>query len=441
MHQTQLAITEIKRFIKRRKAILILAPLLLVSLSVTAAYMLPPKYESSITILVEKDETLNPMIQYTMAVAMASEDRLRSFNEIIYSRSTVNMLIDSLDLADENMASQERDDLIKEVRSNITTNLRASDSFSISFLNGDPELAQKGVTLLADHFIQTRLSLENRRNEQTVDFFENKLESLQASVEEREQRMMAQMQNDDQVVREDDSIQSDLDRVDSELSNIERSVTRTERSLNLLRDVNQGELEIKAIRELNLSGLPSGDEMRENLNQHRDYLQRYTPQYPQVRELSSKIHDLAEQMIVEIEADLFELQQERMYLQDQRTELRNQLEQTVVATQERSDARSDYEVYNTMLEEMKVKVEQARGTRELGDMAENQFVVIDSAIVPQNPAKPNKILLIAGGIMIGLFLGVVGAGVAELLDTTIRRPEDVKHFEIPVIAYIPSGKT
>lgn len=441
MYQTQLAITEIKNFIRRRKVILILAPALLLSLSVSAAYMLPPKYESSITILVERDETLNPMIQYTMAVAMASEDRLRSFNEIVYSRATINMLIDSLGLAPEHLERGERDELIRQVRSDIRTNLRASDSFSISYLNEDPEDAQKGVKLLSDHFIETKLSLENKRNEQTVEFFENKLDTLEQAVNEREERMMAQMQRDiEQTPRENRSLQTDLDRVESNMTEVDRNISRMERSLEVLRDISRGNRELEAIRELNLAALPSGSDMRDFLNRYRSYSQRYTSQYPQLKELEGTIYDLTERMVAEVEAELFEMQQELAFLQDQRSEMVRQLEQTAVTQQSRSGARSDYEVYKKMLDDMKVKVEQARSTRELGDRAQNQFVVIDEANIPEKPAKPNKTIMVAGGLMIGVFLGVVGAGVAELLDTTIRRPEDLKEFETPVIAFIPGNK-
>lgn len=440
MFHTQSAITEIKRFIKRRRVLLFLSPVLLVGISVAAALYLPPKYESSISILVDRDETLNPMIQYSMAVAMASEDRMRSFNEIIYSRSTMNMLIDSLGLDDETMTRAGRDDLRDKIRGDIRTNLRASDSFSISFLNRDPQLAQKGVELLADHFIQTRLSLENRRNDQTVDFFESKLEELEQAVEERGQRIMTQMQeNIDRQPREERSIQSDIESVDSEMNEIERRIGSLERSLEFIQSVNSGSREISDLRERNFSGIPSAGELRDLLNQHSDYTQRYTRQFPQVRETEAKIYDLLDRMAGEIDVELFEQQAEQMYLQEQRTELIRQLEQTAISQEQRSGSRSDYEVYKAMLDDMKVKVEQARSTQALGDRAENQFVVIDPAEVPEKPAKPNRTLLVAGGLFIGVFLGVVGAGIAEILDTTIRTPEDLKKFNRPVVAYIPSS--
>ncbi len=443
MHQTQFVVTEIKRFLKRRKIILILAPLLFTGLSVAAILYLPPKYESDISILVERDETLNPMIQFTMAVALASEDRLRSFNEIVYSRSTINMLIDSLGLDKERSNGGSREDLIRSVRRDISTNLRASDSFSISYLHNDPALAQKGVQLLADHFIQKRLSLENRRHEQTVDFFENKVEELQQSVREREQRVVAHLQQtleQDDIPREEQALQSDIDDIEDEIERLERRMERMEASLELLQEVNSGERHIEEIRELNLEELPSGMDMRERINRYRDYMQRYTAQFPGVRELVNQIHDLSERMITEIHAVLFDQNQERIYLLDKRSDLMERLEQTAFVQHQRAGSRGDLEVYKALLDDMKVKVEQARSSRDLGERAQQQFIVIDSPNLPEKPAKPDPLLVLGGGIFLGIFLGVVGAGFAELLDTTVRRPEDLAGFDVPVIAYLPSGK-
>jgi hypothetical protein len=81
--------------------LLVVTPLFFLGLSIASLQVIEPKYTSSTSILVQKEETLNPLVLYEMAVTIASEDRLKSFNEIIYSRSTMEMLIDSLELDEE----------------------------------------------------------------------------------------------------------------------------------------------------------------------------------------------------------------------------------------------------------------------------------------------------------------------------------------------------
>jgi uncharacterized protein involved in exopolysaccharide biosynthesis len=81
----------------RRRKLWIGVPLVVVSAICTVgAFILPRRYESNTTIWVQRDEILNPLVSFTMAVQLASEDRLRTFNEIVYSRQTIEALLDSL---------------------------------------------------------------------------------------------------------------------------------------------------------------------------------------------------------------------------------------------------------------------------------------------------------------------------------------------------------
>ncbi len=76
---------------------MLLIPIVVITvLCGSGSFLLRSKYESSTTILVQHDESLNPLISYAEAMSMASEDRLRTFSEIIYSRTTIQKLIDSL---------------------------------------------------------------------------------------------------------------------------------------------------------------------------------------------------------------------------------------------------------------------------------------------------------------------------------------------------------
>ncbi|MDZ7808666.1 MAG: Wzz/FepE/Etk N-terminal domain-containing protein [Gracilimonas sp.] len=163
MWQLDTIVSDLKSILKRRKRLLILIPLVMCLLGGTAAYLIPAKYHSSTSILVQKEETLNPLILYEMAVNMASEDRLKSFNKIVFSRTTVEMLIDSLNLDKDVKNNIERQRLIEKVKKNINTTFSGSDSFEIIYYDSDPYRAQKGVDIIANHFIKTRLDLENQQ--------------------------------------------------------------------------------------------------------------------------------------------------------------------------------------------------------------------------------------------------------------------------------------
>lgn len=441
VQQVQLAVSEVKRFYRRRKKVLILCPLLVLGLSLAAAFWLPNKYKSSITILVEKDETLNPMVRYNLAVALASEDRLKSFNEIIYSRSTMNMLIDSLDLATgEAETRKDREELIEKVKGNVHTSLNASDSFTITYFDTEPERARDAVRILSDYFIKTKLQLENKRNTQTVDFFQNKLEELRTTVEQREKELINKIESNVQnTPRENRGLQSNLEEIEDKMDNINISIRETQKRLETVSAVSSGERKLEALNQLNLSDLPSGERLNKLLGEYDEYSSKYTSEFPKVKELKRKVYEAIGKLKSELESILFDKKAQQSYLKDQQDAITRKIEQTTIAERRTNQSKMDFDIYRKLYDEMKVKLEQAKTSRDLGQKAKNQFVVIDPPVVPHDPAKPNRVLLAGGGLFLGLFLGIIAAAIAEFLDTTVRRPEDIQQFNKPVVAFIPEA--
>jgi len=60
------------------------------------------------------------------------------------------------------------------------------------------------------------------------------------------------------------------------------------------------------------------------------------------------------------------------------------------------------------------------------------------ADLPQEPAKPRPVLTIAGGMLAGLVLGIVGAFAAQILDPRLRREDQLRRaYSLPILARIP----
>jgi tyrosine-protein kinase Etk/Wzc len=64
-------------------------------------------------------------------------------------------------------------------------------------------------------------------------------------------------------------------------------------------------------------------------------------------------------------------------------------------------------------------------------------LIIDNARVPDNPAKPNRTLIVLVGLIIGFGLAFGFVFVRNYLDNTIKTPEDIQKRNINVLAWIP----
>jgi capsular exopolysaccharide synthesis family protein len=68
----------------------------------------------------------------------------------------------------------------------------------------------------------------------------------------------------------------------------------------------------------------------------------------------------------------------------------------------------------------------------------NNVKIIDYGKVPKAPAKPNRFLIITIGLLIGLGLGYGFALLRNILDVSVKSPEDLENIGISLIGWVPT---
>jgi len=441
---SQITLRDIITIFRRRRKFLVIPAVVITVLSTVGAFLMSNKYESAITILVQKDEILNPLISYQMAVAMTSEDRLRTFNEIITSYTMMKMLRDSLYAEDESEDGElDEQAALDAMRKKITTERRGSDSFRISFISSDPVRAQAAVALLADQFTKTILNVEGQRNEATVDFFEKKLAEIKTKFEASQQKVVAAVQARINVLPQDTrDLYGRLEGVQRQLVDFDSRMELYKEKLGDLKQFPAAittESGIQTLYNLQRANIPFADDLKTMLGKYDDITRKYKGRYPAVLRMEAQLSDLLVRIQNAIEIEMRKQEPTRWDLEKQRAALIEELKQTSINQKLDQDVESDYTIYKKLYDEMKVKLEQAITTRDLGKNASNQFIVIDPPLIPKTPTKPNRILIIINGFIIGLVVGAVFIIVVELVDTTIRSPRDMELYHKPIIAFITEG--
>jgi capsular exopolysaccharide synthesis family protein len=69
-----------------------------------------------------------------------------------------------------------------------------------------------------------------------------------------------------------------------------------------------------------------------------------------------------------------------------------------------------------------------------------RLTILHPASVPSSPIKPNKILNIGLGLIVGLLLGVGVAVLREVLDNTVKGPRDFDELGVAVLGLVPFDK-
>jgi succinoglycan biosynthesis transport protein ExoP len=441
---SQVKFREILAIYRRRKKFFFIPIAIITLLSIAGSIMMSNKYESFTTILVQRDEILNPLISYQMAITMASEDRLRTFAEVINSHSIIQQLKDSLYSDEKTDADEDEQAVIARIRTRIKTERRGSDSFRISYTSNDAVKSQRAVALLADGFIQTILGSEGQRNEQAVKFFEDKLSELRSKYESSQRKVVGALKSRIDVMPKDSKDRyTQVEVIEKQIQDFDTKITMYHEKLTDLKAFPaalETEPGRQTLYELQRAAVPFADELKITLAKYDDITRRYKGTYPEVLRVRGQLTDLLARIQKAIEGEIRKQEPTRWDLEQRRARLVEELKESSISQKLDQDMEGDYDLYKKLYDEMKIKLEQAITTRDLGRTATNQFMIIDPPLVPTQPTSPNRPLVIIGGMFVGLFLGFVTVIFKELLDTTIRTPRDIEVYGKPVIAFISESR-
>jgi uncharacterized protein involved in exopolysaccharide biosynthesis len=441
---SQVKFREILAIYRRRKKFFFIPVAIITVLSIAGAFLMSNKYESYTTILVQRDEILNPLISYQMAITMASEDRLRTFTEIINSHTTIKKLKDSLYSNEKTEVAEDEQAVLTRIRTRIKTERRGSDSFRISYMSDDAVKSQRAVSILADAFIQTILGSEGQRNEQAVKFFEEKMNELRTKYETSQRKVVGALKSRIDVMPKDSKDRyTQVEVIEKQIQEFDVKITMYREKLTDLKAFPaalETEPGRQSLYELQRAAVPFADELKLTLAKYDDITRRYKGTYPEVLRVRGQLLDLLTRIQKAIEGEIKKQEPTRWDLEQRRARLVEELKESSITQKLDENMEGDYDLYKKLYDEMKIKLEQAITTRDLGRTATNQFVIIDPPLVPTQPTSPNRPLVIVGGMLVGLFLGFVTVIFKELLDTTIRTPRDVEVYGKPVIAFISESR-
>jgi len=442
VYQTRQTVQKIKQLFKRRIKLLIITPIFFGLLSIAALYLIDPVFESSITIQVNDEETIDPLTFYGITVNTEPEDRFEAFDKIVYSRTSIEKLVDSLELGYNTKSETEEKALIESVREDITTQLTSSDLYEITYQNSSAQKARDGVVFLANHLVETRLRLEQKRNRETVKFFENKIRELEDIVENQETPRRAEAPSQ-QASIDRDVLQTRLQNIDNQLMQLEWQIIRQEDRIkkldNFLNSAAQ-DFSVKSLYSLSLDEVSVGQNLIGLLEKYEQMSQQFTENYPPLRSLQLQIVEAVRRTLPVIESNLSSLKIQQESLNQRRIRVINDMESAFVATQAKSNEQSDISIYQELYDEMKIKLEQARISHQIGDEITEKFSVTESPVVANEPVFPKRKVVIATGLILGIIFGGVFMVLAETLDTTIRSERDLE-LDKPVIAFLTDGKT
>jgi len=468
-----LTIQDYTGILKRRFWLILISAILFLGVGIGLTYIIPPRFMSKTLVLVERQQV--PEDYVTPVVTEDLGSRLASMREQILSRSRLQPIIEKFNLyAGRENTLDDRIILTQKAIGidPIPAGPYGMPGFYITFKAQDARTAQQVCSEITSLFVSENLNAREQSAEGTTDFLKQQLADAKAKLDDQDAKLAAfEERNFGALPDEEQGNMNTLQSLTSQLDAATQSLGRIQQEVTFLEALVAQQTQDSQSAESGPSG-SSVDERKTELNdlikQKQALEAQYTPDYPDVVEISRKIADLQAEIarasaapapapatstanrsdsprLLQLKAQLRAAQasmastkQEQARIEQQirtyqaRIESRPQVEEQY--KQVTRDHETALEFYNSLLKKMnESSMATALEQRQQGE----QFRVLDPANLPDEPSFPNPFVFAGGGLAVGLLLGLSIAALLEYRDTSLRNERDIWAFtKLPTLAVI-----
>jgi polysaccharide biosynthesis transport protein len=234
----------------------------------------------------------------------------------------------------------------------------------------------------------------------------------------------------------------DVIRLKSQIAALEQELGRQDSFRDTERELEQARADLAKAREIDTDEHPDVVRLTRQVALLEDQLKN-APSTPATPVAGEKPDNPA---YIQIQASREEARTERTSLIAQQTQLRARLAELEQRSAATPMIERDYSALMSDLESAQKKhaeVQQKQMEAQLGENLETErkgerFTLIEPPIEPQKPVRPNRILILALGIVLALGTAVGLMWLLEALDTRIRGRDDIiALLQVPPLAVIP----
>jgi polysaccharide chain length determinant protein (PEP-CTERM system associated) len=461
--------------LKRRWWIIAIPAIIFPIVGYGITFLVRPQYVSQTLVLVEQQKVPDSYVKPVITEDL--NGRLATMREQILSRSRLQPIIERFNLlANSNMSMDDRVDL---TRKNIDIRPIQSDlartgglpGFFISFKASDPRTAQLVCGEITSLFVNENLNERAASAQGTTDFLKGQLADAKAKLDEEDARLAKfQQAYAGKLPGAENSNTSMMTTLNTQLDASTQAIARMEQDKSYVESMLALQ-QSQATQNPERGGTsPQAEqvELDRLLAQQADLTSRYTEDYPDVVANKRAIAELRQRMakapppsvapapssapkatdpvsVQQLRAQLHAMEQGIAQKKRDQATIQGQLrtyEDRIAASPEveeeyksvTRDNQTSHAFYDDLLKKMNdSKMATDLEKRQQGE----QFRVMDEANLPEEPSFPKRGVFVAGGIALGLVLGLLTVGLLEYLDTALRSERDVWAFtKLPTLGVI-----
>lgn len=451
-------------FLRRLPYFLTIA-LIISAVSVIVAFTLPPAYVSRMQLIVESPQIPGELAAPTSATP--AQEQLQVVEQRLLTRANLLDIANRLQVLGD-QTGMNPDQIVQAMRARTVVDTSSGKNEAslmvVSFEAGSGEKAASVLNAYLTLIQQEDIESRTGRAAQTLEFFQQEVDRLSAELAERSADILAfKTANSDALpdsldyrLGQQTLLQERLGQMERDIFNLTSQRLRLVEVFNTTGQVVESRIEALTPEQRQL------EELRVQLN---DALAVYSAENPRVKMLQARIsqveaivraqpvdppEDTTQTGNSMLDFQLAEIDTRLASLQDQKTTVDKSLEK-LEATIKRTPANAirldeltlNYQNIQLQYNSAVDRLAKASAGERIEFMARGQKIsVIEPPATPNQPTKPNRLLIAGGGSAFGILAGLGLVLLLEVLNRSVRRPEDlVRALGVSPIATIPYVQT
>lgn len=442
---------------------------------ITLATVLPPVYEAQARLLVE-----SATIDTDGGGNVAPQERLQIIQQRVLTRASILEMVNRLDVyAPAEGEPRQRipaDEIVADMRQRISIAVTGGRDrrgsvdatiVNVGFSAANGALAADVTNEVVELFLTLNNEFVGTVVESNAAFYRQRVEELDRQLAEQSARLL-EFQN-----ANPNSLPESLTFRRSQQAAAQERLLQLQRTEEQLRDqrdtlvrVFEDTGRVEPLAQENARLTPEQRQLQQLVSERDVMLLTLAPTHPRVRQLETRIGALEQVVTAQLgaagdvdpnagqltqyELRLADLEGQLVFIAQQQTQVRNELEELRVSIEETPANAIALETMRRDMSNLREQYDRFVGLLAEAETAEfvvdtrrgEKITVLENAIAPRAPTSPNRPLLAAAGIGGGFILGLALIVLLELLNSAVRRPVDLSNkLGITPLGAIPHIRT
>lgn len=468
-HRT-LGLEDYTAILKKRWWILAIPAIIFPIVAYAASYLIDPQYLSQTLVLVDQQKVSGSYVKPVMEEDLSG--RVASMREQILSRSRLEPIINRFNLfagqkatMDDRLSAMQKAIDIKPIQSSLSHGV---PGFFIAFRASDARTAQAVCGEITSMFVNEDLKSREQSAQGTTDFLKHQLDDAKRSLDEQDAKLAKfQQQYVGKLPGQEEPNMNMLNSLNTQLDAATQALARMQQDLSYGQTVlGQQAREFQTPEAQRIAPQAQQQELQQLLAQEADLKARYTADYPDVRTIEHKIADLRHEMAqappapvvpststqrnepasllqlrAQIRAEELGIAQKKhdqAAIQGQIKMYQDRISASPMVQEQYKTLTRDYQTAQESYDALLKNMQQAKMATDLERTQQGEhFKVMDEPNLPDAPYSPKRPVFAAGGLALGLMLGLGIIALLEYRDTALRSERDIWAFtKLPTLGTI-----